>query len=293
MPSSHPTSIKRARTAGAICLLLVMLGLCLPPLAAREPERVGRARRETDRNLRTAFRAAGALYPPRGVHFRVFKRERLLEVWSRKSDSNGLVRVLTYVFCDTSGVLGPKRRQGDLQIPEGIYRIDRFNPWSQFYLSLGIDYPNASDRLLGERGNPGGDIFIHGECVTIGCIPITTPKIKELYWAAEQARRAGQNRITVHIYPGRMHAAGWDALQKQAGDRQYWRRFKSLTGDTHPRTPAELIRFWESLKRIHDRFEATRTVPRVRIDGRGGYRLETPPHGSASTGNRCQGMPRQ
>jgi murein L,D-transpeptidase YafK len=74
-------------------------------------------------------------------------------------------------------MLGPKRRKGDGQVPEGLYVIDTFNPNSIFYLSLGINCPNASDRVLG-KGELGGDIFIHGNRVTIGCIPIRDYPIK-------------------------------------------------------------------------------------------------------------------
>ncbi|MCP4750868.1 MAG: hypothetical protein GY866_08245 [Proteobacteria bacterium] len=73
-----------------------------------------------------------------------------------------------YPFSDYSGMLGPKRRQGDEQIPEGFYFIDRFNHRSAFYLSMGLDYPNDSDRRLSSFKYLGGDIFIHGSDVTIG-----------------------------------------------------------------------------------------------------------------------------
>lgn len=100
-----------------------------------------------------------------------------------------------YQICSLSGELGPKRQQGDLQVPEGFYWIDRFNPASNFYLSLGINYPNQFDRILGKSGELGGDIFIHGGCVTIGCIPITDDKIKELYLIAVEAKSNGQDGV--------------------------------------------------------------------------------------------------
>ena len=59
---------------------------------------------------------------------------------------------------------GDKKFEGDGKTPEGKYYIDRKNPNSQYYLSLGISYPNESDKKeaakLGKL--PGGDIFIHG-----------------------------------------------------------------------------------------------------------------------------------
>jgi murein L,D-transpeptidase YafK len=60
--------------------------------------------------------------------------------------------------------------------------LDWFNPQSNFYLSLHVSYPNAADRVLGSKQNLGGDIFLHGNCVTTGCILITDGGIKEVYW---------------------------------------------------------------------------------------------------------------
>jgi murein L,D-transpeptidase YafK len=90
-----------------------------------------------------------------------------------------------------------------MQIPEGFYFINRFNPVSNYYLSLGINYPNLSDKIKSKAKNLGGDIYIHGECVTIGCIPMTNDKIKEIYLYAIQARQNGQNNIPVYIFPFR------------------------------------------------------------------------------------------
>lgn len=88
---------------------------------------------------------------------------------------------------------GHKRISGDGRTPEGRYWIDRRNPRSEYYLSLGISYPNAEDvaraRALGM--NPGGDIMIHGEPVrerkkqardwTAGCIAVTNAEMEEIW----------------------------------------------------------------------------------------------------------------
>ena len=88
--------------------------------------------------------------------------------------------------------IGDKVIEGDGKTPEGLYRIDRRNPNSQFHLSLGISYPNANDRAqaaaLGK--SPGGDIFIHGNSTrnrsdkkdwTWGCIAITNRQMEDVY----------------------------------------------------------------------------------------------------------------
>ncbi|MEL6596261.1 MAG: L,D-transpeptidase family protein [Pseudomonadota bacterium] len=88
--------------------------------------------------------------------------------------------------------IGDKKIEGDGKTPEGNYLIDRRNPNSRFHLSIGINYPNAEDRLeafkLGEK--PGGDIFIHGRGPnfkspeadwTWGCIAVTDREMEEIY----------------------------------------------------------------------------------------------------------------
>ena len=85
-------------------------------------------------------------------------------------------------------------------MPEGFYEIDRFNPQSNFHLSLGLNHPTAAERALDEP-KPDGDIFIHGGEVTIGCLPITDAGVEEVYLLAVLARAAGQMAIPVHIFP--------------------------------------------------------------------------------------------
>ena len=112
-----------------------------------------------------------------------FKEERIIEVWTTRK--NGVRQtVQTFPFTGFSGKIGPKLREGDRQIPEGIYRIEYLNPNSSFHLSMKVDYPNEFDRMKGEsdgRKNLGYDIFIHGKSTTIGCIPIGDKNIEELF----------------------------------------------------------------------------------------------------------------
>jgi murein L,D-transpeptidase YafK len=163
-----------------------------------------------------------------------------------------LLRV--YRIAAASGGPGPKRREGDLQVPEGVYEVDRFNPQSHFYLSLGLNYPNKADRIFSDHAKPGGDIFIHGNCVTVGCMPLGDDAIDELYVVALDARAGGQGSIPVHVFPHRMDA---DWLT-QAG-----------------REAPELLPFWSQLQPIYDAFEQSHRPPRVSVDPRTGtYRLE-------------------
>lgn len=116
-----------------------------------------------------------------------FKEERRLEVWKRM-DADWRFRK-SYPFTAFSGRLGPKLREGDLQIPEGIYGVEYLNPNSRYHLSIKVDYPNAFDREKARqdrRVQLGGDIFIHGMDATIGCIPIGNANIEELFYLVAQ-----------------------------------------------------------------------------------------------------------
>ncbi|MGI4873141.1 MAG: L,D-transpeptidase family protein [Janthinobacterium lividum] len=135
------------------------------------------------------------------VFFRLLKTRRVLEIWARNQGEPAFRLVQEYPLAATSGTLGPKRHAGDAQVPEGFYYIDRFNPRSNFHLSLGLNYPNTDDLLATGPADPGGDIFIHGSNVTIGCLPITDAGIEQVYLLAVAARAAGQERIGVHIFP--------------------------------------------------------------------------------------------
>lgn len=142
-------------------------------------------------------------WPARYIYIRSFKYDSQLEVWVKHKANDPFSHFKTYSICALAGSLGPKRVQGDYQVPEGFYYINEFNPNSSYYLSLGLNYPNASDRILSDSTKPGGDIYIHGSCVTVGCIPITDQQIDELYVLAALARDQGQDYIPVHIFPCR------------------------------------------------------------------------------------------
>lgn len=129
-----------------------------------------------------------------------------LELYAKKKQDKVYKKIHSYEICYSSGQLGPKRSQGDYQVPEGFYHIVRFNPTSYFYLSLGLNYPNLSDRRKRKTKNLGGDIFIHGACVTVGCLPMTDDKIKEIYLFAVYAKNNGQSKIPVYVFPFRMTA---------------------------------------------------------------------------------------
>jgi murein L,D-transpeptidase YafK len=180
----------------------------------------------------------------------------VLELWARRDSREPFRRVAEYPFCATSGELGPKRREGDGQIPEGFYLVDRFNPASRFHLSLGLNYPNASDRRRGLPGQLGGDIFIHGGCATIGCIPLTDAGIEDIYLAAVEAVGSGQAAVPAHIFPARLDEAGYARLHEHFTGRP------------------DLLGFWREIRPAFLFFEAHRRLPRIGVDSEGRYRIQ-------------------
>ncbi|MFK7775347.1 MAG: murein L,D-transpeptidase family protein [Saprospiraceae bacterium] len=181
------------------------------------------------------------------LFLRAFKHEEILEVWIRRKKSYDYQLLTTYDFCKNSGQLGPKRMEGDYQIPEGFYRISHFNPKSNFLLSLKVNYPNDSDKILSDPTSPGSDIYVHGGCQTTGCIPLTNDKIQELYLLAIEAKEEGRN-IPIHIFPTKKFE---DILDKDS----------------------EHFSFWENLKEGFDSFEENKRLPFIEVNADGNYHI--------------------
>ena len=163
--------------------------------------RISEALKKRQDTLMKQFREKNLDWPVKNIYLRSFKYDSQLEVWVRSGNEEKYKLFKTYKVCALAGTLGPKRMRGDYQVPEGFYYINEFNPKSTYHLSLGLNYPNSSDRILGDSLEPGGDIYIHGKCVTTGCIPIMDSQIEELYILAAHARSQGQDFIPVHIFP--------------------------------------------------------------------------------------------
>lgn len=215
-------------------------------------QRVKGAYEEKEKIIQQYFTAKGLPYKGFSLFIRAFKSEGTVEVWIKPSGGSAYTLLKSYPFCATSGELGPKRKEGDMQIPEGVYSLNHFNPQSNFHLSLGVSYPNASDKILSDKKSPGSAIYIHGNCVTIGCIPITDDKIKELYILAVEARNNGQKNIPLHIFPAKLSDSGIRTLET------------NYSGSPH-------VEFWRNLKLVFDDFEKTKTLKNVKVNSRGEY----------------------
>lgn len=205
-------------------------------------------------SLQKEFKAKGLEWPVKFMYIRSFKYDGQLEVWVKNAVKEKYKLFKTYKVCLQSGAMGPKRMQGDFQVPEGFYYITEFNPRSAYHLALGLNYPNASDKILSDSLRPGNGIYIHGSCVSVGCIPVTDSDIEEIYIIASSAKANGEDFIPVHIFPVK------------------YSRKKSFDFFTnYTRNNPSLAKFELQLKAAYDDFESTKEVPIVMIDRKGDY----------------------
>lgn len=152
-------------------------------------------------------RRAGIAWPPKRLMLLGFKREKRLEVWGANG-SGRYARLGSHPVLAASGGDGPKRRQGDKQVPEGFYDLTELNPNSAYHLSIRVDYPNREDIEHSALSLPamGGDIYIHGDNVSIGCLAIGDRAIEELFTLAALVPH-GERRIIIAPFDFRRHPA--------------------------------------------------------------------------------------
>ena len=184
------------------------------------------------------------------LYFRIFKLEKEFEVWVKNKSEAKYTLLKTISVCASSGDLGPKRKQGDYQVPEGFYEIATFNPNSSYHLAMKINYPNQSDQLKKTGTDAGGDIMIHGNCVTIGCIPLENEPVEEVYVLATEAKNK-KNAINITIFPCRFTEKNNQFLPK------------NYTKEKND--------FWETLKKPYDHFEKNNTLPKITVSKTGEY----------------------
>lgn len=172
------------------------------------------------------------------AHLRIFKRERVLELWLQRPDAQ-FVLFKSYPICSFSGGLGPKLAEGDHQAPEGFYRVAsrQLNPHSRHHLAFNLGFPNAYDRELERTGSA---LMVHGGCTSVGCFAMTDAQIDEIYAVVEAALHRGQGEVDVAIFPFRLTA-------------------QALAAEAH----SAWLPFWQNLKQGSDLFEHTGAPPKV------------------------------
>ena len=197
---------------------------------------------------------------------RTYKKEAELEIWKKKS-SGEYALLKTYPMCRWSGQLGPKKREGDMQVPEGFYTIapGQMNPTSHYYLSFNVGYPNAYDRAYGRTG---GNVMVHGVCSSAGCFSMTDEQVADIYAIARESFAGGQREIQLQSYPFHMTAQN---LAKFRLDPN--------------------IAFWKDLKNGSDHFEVTKSEPSVTVCGKR-YVFDATPKGDVSASEPCPALVR-
>ncbi len=181
-------------------LVLLVLSVCAIPFRAhlRRPvvaviqvmkgkktisDRVSQYGEAARKRLAPQFANAKVAYPPCGVTLVGLKAERTLQVWVSGNDGKW-THLHDYPILGISGVLGPKLKEGDMQVPEGLYRVESLNPNSLYHLALRVNYPNSQDRLWGKqdgRSKLGSDIMIHGNTGSVGCLAMGDEASEDLF----------------------------------------------------------------------------------------------------------------
>ena len=217
--------------------------------------RVSAVFNKVEDSLKSEFKKKNIAWPPTEMYVRSFKFDRQLEVWVKSKPSDHFVLFKLYKVCTQSGSMGPKRMEGDFQVPEGFYYINEFNPNSNYHLALGLNYPNSSDRILSNATRPGNNIYIHGNCVSTGCIPITDVPMEEVYTLASIVKSQGEQEfIPVHVFPVRYNdKKSLEYLNNNTSSNSYLKEFAA------------------SLKHVYDKFELNKEIPVVLINKTGNY----------------------
>lgn len=211
-------------------------------------QRVSEAFSLKESDLKNDFKNANLNYPPSDILLISYKAEGELQLWVKQYNNYRFFK--SYDVCKKSGDFGPKREQGDHQVPEGLYNINIFNPTSNFHLSLGINYPNKSDRILSSSNNLGGDIYIHGDCVTIGCLPMTDDIIKEIYVLMSVTKNNNISNLPIYLFPF---------------------KFSKLTEYIFYKEYPEHVDLWNNLKEEYIYFKNNLRIRKYNIDSSGKY----------------------
>jgi len=201
---------------------LVVVGLIVA-IGVDGPGEAGALRADlvgAEQRLAAQFASRALPYPPREVALVALKSEARLELWADAGRGWSFVR--SYLIRRSSGALGPKLREGDHQVPEGVYRIAALNPTSRYHLALRLDYPNAFDRARAAedgRTRLGGDIMIHGGAVSDGCLPVGDAAIEEVFAVVE---RVGPENVSVVVSPLDFRRVERATVVARAADRPIW-----------------------------------------------------------------------
>lgn len=179
---------------------ILLLAAVSSAQAASTQDRIKQFGAAATARLQPAFEEAGVAYPPKSIAILTFKKEKVVQLYATGADGEPRF-IRSYPVVHESGTQGPKLREGDRQVPEGIYKVPALNPNSQFHTAIRLDYPNAFDRARAReenRSNLGSDIEIHGNAESLGCVVVENEAVEELFTLAN---KVGISNVTAIIAP--------------------------------------------------------------------------------------------
>lgn len=233
---------RRKTLIAPACVLPAVGAACSEqPSELPGPQRAALAIERASPNIERRLAALGAsLGDP--VFIRAYKQEKRLYFYVQPGRIGRFVEFAGWPICAASGFLGPKKAEGDKQVPEGVYGVTptAMNNASSYHLSINVGYPNGFDQSLGRTGS---FIMIHGRCESIGCLAMTDPVIEDIWTLVTAAHNAGQAKVDVHIFP-------------------YVLSERALEGYAQ----SEHLAFWTDLMAIQNAFDRTGKPPIVAVN---------------------------
>jgi hypothetical protein len=203
-------------------------------------ERLEQFAADVERRLKPSFDTAGVKYPPAELAFIAFKDSKVMEVYARdvmgtgaKDKKQAWHFIKAHPVLGASGTPGPKLMEGDRQVPEGVYRLELLNPNSRFHLSVRLSYPNDFDRRMAAaegRTRLGGDIMIHGNSLSVGCLAIGDTAAEDVFVLSALV---GKERVKVLISPTDFRSSG-TAPEQIAGCAWVAELYETLREELRP-----------------------------------------------------------
>ncbi|WP_176819213.1 L,D-transpeptidase family protein [Ferrimonas sediminum] len=230
MKSCLPPPASRRNPHWLLHRLLLAVLLLLPPGAASAAGDLDAARQR----LTPALQRMPEGRLPQRLLLLAIKQSYRLELWGGDADGHW-TRLRTYPIMAFSGGPGPKLTEGDLQVPEGVYRPVAFNPNSRYHLSLKLNYPNAFDRRMAlndGRQDPGSDIFIHGQEASSGCLAMGNTVIEELYWLVSVVGLNDTQVVITPVDPRTTVLRRWPSSPGWTDDK--YRRIEAAVAELQP-----------------------------------------------------------
>src|SRR5258706_520242 len=89
-------------------------------------ERPAEALSRKEDTLKKQFEAKKLTWPAKYIYLRSFKYDSQLEVWVKNEISEPFQLFKTYRVCALAGTIGPKRMEGDYQVPEGFDYFEKY-----------------------------------------------------------------------------------------------------------------------------------------------------------------------